>query len=105
MAYTDGIRTWLTRRRRDLLFTLRTDRRASGARTRCRNGSFAQSSTLLPLESRLLFSTALLGVNLEEVSANSRSFVFADAMKSARHFGSVEAPWDEAAPVDANGWP
>jgi hypothetical protein len=30
---------------------------------------------------------------------------FADAMKSARHFGSPGAPYDETAPVDANGWP
>lgn len=31
--------------------------------------------------------------------------MFVDAMKSARHFGTVATPWDEAAPVDANGWP
>jgi hypothetical protein len=30
---------------------------------------------------------------------------FADAMRSARHFGSVSAPYDEQAQVDGNGWP
>ena len=46
-----------------------------------------------------------LGVNLEGVSDWARSKTFADAMKSARAFGSVNAPWDGAAQVDANGWP
>ena len=46
-----------------------------------------------------------LGVNIELVSDFSRSKMFADAMKSARHWGSPGAPWDEAAPVDADGWP
>jgi hypothetical protein len=46
-----------------------------------------------------------LGVNLELVSDFSRSKMFADAMKSARHWGSPSTPWDEAASVDADGWP
>jgi hypothetical protein len=46
-----------------------------------------------------------LGVNLGVVSDWDPGQPFADAMKSARHFGSANAPYDEAAPVDANGWP
>ncbi len=46
-----------------------------------------------------------LGVNLGVVSDWDPGQPFADAMKSARHFGSPNAPYDESAPVDANGWP
>jgi hypothetical protein len=46
-----------------------------------------------------------MGVNLEGVVDYARSMMFADAMKSARKFGSVDAPWDESAPKDAKGWP
>src|SRR5437870_13602349 len=46
-----------------------------------------------------------LGVNLELVSDWSRSLMFADAMKSARHWGSPSTPWDETAATDADGWP
>jgi len=48
---------------------------------------------------------AQLGVNLSVVSDWDPSMPFADAMRSARHFGSASAPYDEAAAVDANGWP
>jgi hypothetical protein len=57
------------------------------------------------LESRLFQSGTPIGVNLEEIKDWSRSFMFVDAMKSARKFGSATTPWDETAPVDANGWP
>jgi hypothetical protein len=30
---------------------------------------------------------------------------FADVIKSSRRWGSPNAPWDENAPIDANGWP
>ena len=46
-----------------------------------------------------------LGVNLENVADWSRSIMFADAMKHARHWGSVNVPFDEQAPVDPDGWP
>ena len=46
-----------------------------------------------------------LGVNVELVSDWSRSLMFADAMKSARHWGSPGTPWDEAAVMDSDGWP
>ncbi len=46
-----------------------------------------------------------LGVNLEFVNDYARSMVFVDAMKSARKFGSPDAPWDENAPLGADGWP
>jgi len=48
---------------------------------------------------------ANLGVNLGVVSDWDPGQPFADAMKSARHFGSASAPYDEQAPVDAQGWP
>lgn len=48
---------------------------------------------------------APLGVNLEGVSDWSRLQPFVDLMKSARPWGTVDAPWDEAASVDALGWP
>jgi hypothetical protein len=60
---------------------------------------------LQELEPRLLLTTAPLGVNLEAVADFSRSYMFADAMKAARHFGTTASPWDEAAPVDEHGWP
>ncbi|WP_372522140.1 hypothetical protein [Sulfuricaulis sp.] len=50
-------------------------------------------------------SVVPLGVNLEGVVDWGRSIMFADAMKHARHWGSVNAPNDEQAPVDADGWP
>ena len=50
-------------------------------------------------------SAVRLGVNLELVSDWSRSLMFADAMKSARHWGSPSTPWDETAATDADGWP
>jgi hypothetical protein len=46
-----------------------------------------------------------LGVNVGVVSDWDPTQPFADAMKQARHFGSVAQPSDEAAPVDAQGWP
>lgn len=48
---------------------------------------------------------APLGVNLENVADWDRSGMFADAMKHSRHWGSVNMPEDEQAPVDADGWP
>jgi hypothetical protein len=46
-----------------------------------------------------------LGVNLEGVSDAQRCLMFVDAVRSARPFGSADAPWDQSAPLDANGWP
>jgi hypothetical protein len=46
-----------------------------------------------------------LGINLEGVSDYARSMMFVDAIKSARKFGSPDSPWDEKAPLDADGWP
>jgi len=46
-----------------------------------------------------------LGINLGLVNDWDREQIFADAMKQARRFGSVNAPDDETATVDANGWP
>ncbi|GAA5481476.1 hypothetical protein [Haloferula sargassicola] len=47
----------------------------------------------------------LPAVNLEGIADWSAVLPFADAIKSARHFGSAHQPWDESAPVDAAGWP
>lgn len=65
----------------------------------------AARAGLESLEARQYFTTTAVGVNVEAVSDYSRSFMFADAMKSARRFGTVGSPWDEAAPVDEQGWP
>jgi len=46
-----------------------------------------------------------LGINLEHVLDYARSMMFVDAMKAARPFGTPDAPWDEKAKLDANGWP
>ncbi len=46
-----------------------------------------------------------VGVNIAWVADWDPSQIFADVMKQARHWGSVSTPWDEAAAVDANGWP
>ena len=51
-------------------------------------------------------SPVSIGANIEGLSDWSRSFMFVDAMKTARHFGSVKAPWDESlSSLDADGWP
>ncbi len=46
-----------------------------------------------------------VGINLMGNYDWSRQYVFADAMRNSRGWGSVLAPWDLAAPVDADGWP
>jgi hypothetical protein len=48
---------------------------------------------------------ANLGVNIGWINDWDRTQPFADAMKQSRKFGSVNAPYDETATVDANGWP
>jgi hypothetical protein len=50
-------------------------------------------------------ATPQMGINLEFVLDYARSEVFVDCIKSARTFGSADAPWDEKAPVDKDGWP
>jgi hypothetical protein len=61
----------------------------------------ALTATALPVAS----DRAPLGVNLEGLWDWARLQPFADAMKSSRPWGTPEAPWDEAAAVDALGWP
>ena len=46
-----------------------------------------------------------VGMNLDGVADYTAQQPFVDAMKQARHFGSPQTPWDEAANVDALGWP
>jgi hypothetical protein len=46
-----------------------------------------------------------VGMNLDGVSDYTVQSPFVDAMKQARHFGTPQTPWDEAATVDALGWP
>jgi hypothetical protein len=48
---------------------------------------------------------APLGVNVEGLWDWARLQPFVDLMKSSRPWGTVNAPWDEAAAVDARGWP
>jgi hypothetical protein len=49
--------------------------------------------------------TTNLGVNISGVNDWDPAQMFADLMKQARKFGSVAAPYDESAGVDAQGWP
>jgi hypothetical protein len=46
-----------------------------------------------------------VGMNLDGVADYTVQQPFVDAMKQARHFGSPQTPWDEAANIDALGWP
>jgi hypothetical protein len=46
-----------------------------------------------------------MGVNVEGLWDWARLQPFVDVMKSSRPWGTADAPWDENAPVDAQGWP
>jgi hypothetical protein len=46
-----------------------------------------------------------IGVNVGGVNDYAVESFFVDAMKQSRHWGSPQTPWDEAAQVDAQGWP
>ncbi len=48
---------------------------------------------------------AMMGIGVDGVEDWSRLYLFADAMKQSRGWGSPRTPWDLAAPLDANGWP
>ncbi|MEJ5990296.1 hypothetical protein WG902_09880 [Ramlibacter sp. PS3R-8] len=48
---------------------------------------------------------APVGVNLEGLYDWARLQPFVDLMKTARPWGTVDAPWEERAEVDALGWP
>ena len=50
-------------------------------------------------------ATPPLGINLEQVLDYAHSMMFVDCIKSARKFGTPDAPWDGTAPLDENGWP
>ena len=51
-------------------------------------------------------STVPLGINIDGLSDGSRAWVYCDAMKTARTWGSAAKPEDGKSPaVDANGWP
>jgi hypothetical protein len=83
-----------------------TQRFSRSRQNRTRTVRPAKSMLLDGLESRMFLTVATpVGVNLEPVADWSRSFMFVDAMKSARRFGSASAPWDGTAQVDANGNP
>ncbi len=68
---------------------------------------FSAASNESPPQPAALASTssAPLGVNLEGISDWARLQPFVDLMKSARPWGTVDAPWDEAAQVNDRGWP
>ena len=46
-----------------------------------------------------------IGVNIGSVNDYAVQSFFVDAMKQSRHWGTPGTPWDEAAVVDAQGWP
>lgn len=53
----------------------------------------------------LSLRAADIGVNLEGVKDYARNFMFVDAIKSARKFGSVEKPWEGEVSLGGDGWP
>ena len=46
-----------------------------------------------------------IGINVGSVDDFAVQSFFVDVMKQARHWGTPGTPWDEAASVDAQGWP
>lgn len=46
-----------------------------------------------------------VGINLDGVSDYAAESAFVDAINQSRHWGTAATPWDEAAAVDAKGWP
>jgi hypothetical protein len=60
-----------------------------------------RAAAALPLDP----SRAPLGVNLEGLYDWARLQPFVDLMKTARPWGTADAPWDERAAVDSLGWP
>ena len=46
-----------------------------------------------------------LGVNLEALRDYDRQFMFIDAMKTSRKFGSAKTPYDGKATIGPDGWP
>ena len=46
-----------------------------------------------------------VGINLDAVTDYAAESAFVDAIKQSRHWGTAATPWDEAAAVDAKGWP
>jgi hypothetical protein len=46
-----------------------------------------------------------VGINLDGVTDYAAESSFVDAIKHSRHWGTAATPWDEAAAVDAKGWP
>ena len=46
-----------------------------------------------------------IGINVGSVNDYAVQSFFVDVMKQARHWGTPGTPWDEAAAVDAQGWP
>lgn len=66
-------------------------------------GTAVMSSAVVTVSAAL--AQAELGVNAGLVADWDPTQMFADAMKQARKFGSVNAPYDETATVDALGWP
>ena len=50
-------------------------------------------------------NSAYMGINVSNPADYDGGRAFADAMKSSRSWGSVNAPYDGSAAVDSNGWP
>jgi len=65
----------------------------------------ASASATVTVTTGTLAGATSLGVNIASANDWDPTGHFADAMKTARHFGSVGQPSDEAAAVDARGWP
>src|SRR5258707_254444 len=47
----------------------------------------------------------ILGVNLESLKDHERQFMFIDAIKTSRKWGSAQKPYDQQGPMGEDGWP
>ncbi len=71
----------------------------------CGGGSTTSAPTGAPGVTQKSTVATHLGANLQPIRDWSFTPVYVDLMHQARKFGSPAAPWDEAAPLGADGWP
>lgn len=67
--------------------------------------ALAQNAAVPETPTSRLTNRPDIGVGLEGLADWSRSFMFADAMKTSRRWGNPERPWEHTVKTDALGWP
>jgi len=67
--------------------------------------SSTPSTTTTSTTSTTATGNSSLGVNLENLADWARLQPFVDLMKTARPWGSADAPWESVTAVDSLGWP